>query len=153
MKLLARDSMSQLPARLTFGLGLGTSSRDLTGSVQVGFKYLSSIFTFDCTSNADITHRVDAANSAFQQIRQASIWSTRALTLSVNMQFFQFILMSVLLYSGKTWAVVKQHGSPLAVGPVGTISSVISAAGHSRFPDTVHQGRALQRVLIDHLSK
>ena len=31
------------------------------------------------------------------------------------MQFLQYIVMSVLLYSGFTWAVVKQHISPLAV--------------------------------------
>ena len=47
------------------------------------FKYLGSIFTSDCTLDAEITHRVVAANSAFQQLRRANIWSSRALTLSV----------------------------------------------------------------------
>ena len=66
--------------------------------------------------DAEIRHRVAAANSAFQQLRRANIWSSRALTLSVQMQFFQCIVMSVLLYSGEMWAVVKQlHISPLAV--------------------------------------
>ena len=79
------------------------------------FKYLGSIFTSDCTLDAKITHRVVAANSAFQQLRRANIWSSRALTLSVKMQFFQCIVMSVLLYSGKTWPFVQNHISPLAV--------------------------------------
>ena len=35
--------------------------------------------------------RVVAANGAFQQLRQANVWSSRALTLSVKMQFFQYI--------------------------------------------------------------
>ena len=78
-------------------------------------KYLGSVFTSDCTLDAEITHRVAAANSAFQQLRQASIWISRALTLSVKVQFLQCIIMSVLSYSGETWAVVKQHISPLAV--------------------------------------
>ncbi len=81
------------------------------------FKYLGSVFTSNCTLDAVITHGVAAANSAVQQLRRANIWSSRALTLSVKMQFFQCIGMSVLLYYGKTWAVVKQHISPLAVFP------------------------------------
>ena len=76
------------------------------------FKYLGSVFTSDCTY-AEITHPAAAANSAFQQLRRVNIWSSRALTLSVKMQFFQCIVMPVLLYSGETWAVVKQHISPL----------------------------------------
>ena len=61
------------------------------------FKFLGSIFTSDCTLDAEIKHRVAAGNSAFQELRQANIWSCRALTLSVKMQFFQCIVMSVLL--------------------------------------------------------
>ena len=79
------------------------------------FKYLGSIFTSDCTLDAEITHRVVAANSAFQQLRRANIWSSRALTLPVKMQFFQCIIMSVLLYAGETWPIVQKHISPLAV--------------------------------------
>ena len=48
-------------------------------------------------------------------IGQRNIWSSRALTLSVKMQFFQCIVVSVLLCPGETRAVVKQHISPLAV--------------------------------------
>ncbi len=79
------------------------------------FKYLGSTFNSDCTLDAEITHRVTAANSSFQQLRRVNVWSSRALTLFVKMQFFQCIVMSVLLHSGETWAVVKQHISPLAV--------------------------------------
>ena len=50
-----------------------------------------------CTLDAEITHSVAAANSALRQLRWANIWSSRALTLSVKMQF-----LSVLLYSGET---------------------------------------------------
>ena len=79
------------------------------------FKYLGSVFVSDCTLDAEITHQVAAANSASQQLRRDNIWSSRALTLSVRMQSFQCIAMSVLLYSGETRAVMKQHLSPLAV--------------------------------------
>ncbi|KAA6418079.1 MAG: hypothetical protein FRX49_11920 [Trebouxia sp. A1-2] len=34
------------------------------------FKYLGSVFTSDCTLDAEMTHRVTAANSAFQQLRR-----------------------------------------------------------------------------------
>jgi len=78
------------------------------------FKYLGSVFISDCTLDAELTHRVTAANSAFQQLSRVNIWSSRALTLFVKMQFPQCIVMSVLLCSGETWAVVKQHISPLA---------------------------------------
>lgn len=40
-------------------------------------RYLGSISTSDCTLDAEITHRVVAANSAFQQLRQSNIRSSR----------------------------------------------------------------------------
>ena len=76
---------------------------------------MGTIFTSDCTLDAEITHKVAVANGAFQQLRQANVWSSKALILSVQMQFFQCIVMSVLLYSGETWAALKQHISPVAV--------------------------------------
>ena len=79
------------------------------------FNYLGSIFTSDCTLDAEVTHRVGAANGAFQQLRRANIWSSKALTLSVEVQFFQCIVMSVLLCSGETWPVVQKLISPLTI--------------------------------------
>jgi len=70
------------------------------------------VFTSDCTFDAEITPRVAAANSAFQQLRRANIWSSEALTLSVRMQSFQCNVISVLLYSRETWAVVKHYMKP-----------------------------------------
>ncbi len=58
---------------------------------------------------------------AFQQLRRVNI-SSRALTLFVKMQFFQCVVMSVLLYSGETWAVVKQHIK--LAKPVGLIDRI-----------------------------
>ena len=64
------------------------------------FKCLGSIFTSDCTLDAKLKPRVaaPAGNSAFQQLRQANIWSSTALTLSIKMQFFQCIVMSILFF-------------------------------------------------------
>ena len=76
---------------------------------------MGSIFTSDCTLDAEITHKLAAATQgscckcAFQQLRQANVYSSRALTLSIQMQFFPCIVMSVLLYSGEAWAALKQH--------------------------------------------
>lgn len=66
------------------------------------FKYMGSIFTSDCTLDTKIMHRVIAAHDAFQQVRQANTWSSRAMTLSVQVQFFYCIVMSVLLSAGET---------------------------------------------------
>ena len=103
------------------------------------FKYLGSVFTSDCTLDAEITHRVAAANSAFQQLRRANIWSSRALTLSVKIQFFQCIVMSVsnLLYSGETWAVVKQHISPLAVFQMNCLRRICGIYLRDHVPNVV----------------
>ncbi len=51
------------------------------------YKYLGSVFTSDCTSDAETLHGVAAANSVFQQLRRANIWSSRALTLYVKTEF------------------------------------------------------------------
>ena len=63
------------------------------------FRHLGSVFASDCTQDAEITHRVAAANRAFQQLRQANIWSIRALTLSVKMQLLQCIVMSCMSHT------------------------------------------------------
>ena len=52
-----------------------------------------SIATCDCPLDAEITHRVALANSAFQQLNQANNWSSRASTLSVETESFQCIYM------------------------------------------------------------
>ncbi len=99
------------------------------------FKYLGSVLTSDCTSDAEITHQVAAANSAFQQLIRANIWSSRGLTLCVEMQFFQCIVMSVLLYSRETWAVVKQHISPLAVSRINCLRRICGTSLHDHMPN------------------
>ena len=125
-KLLSRSGKLPLPCMLRLCTGdlqsaqrsEGIEAQRSEGSegieVVSHVKYLGSVFTSDCTLDAEITHRVAAASSAFQQLRRANTWSSRALTLSVAMQIFQCIVMSVLLYFAETWAVVKQHISPLA---------------------------------------
>jgi len=122
------------------------------------FKYLGSVFTSDCTLDVEITHRVAAANSAFQQLRRANIRSSRALTLSVKMQFFQCIVMSVLLYSGETWAVVKKTKTFTPFGvprckPEATLvpETGVAAAQHIQFPGfacTYLTCRQLIRIVV-----
>ena len=67
----------------------------------------------DLRGNAPPCLQQEQAVASF--IGQPDIWSSRALTLSVKMHFFQCIVVSVLLCFGETQAVVKQHISPLAV--------------------------------------
>ena len=77
-----------------------------TLEVVSGFKYLGSIFSSDGTLDAEIAHRIASASSAFARLRQAKVWSSKALSLSAKMQFFQSIVMSVLLYGGETWTML-----------------------------------------------
>ncbi len=56
---------------------------------------------------------------------------------SVKMQFFQCIVMSVLLYSGETWAVVKQHISPLAVFQMNCLRRICGISLRDHVPNVV----------------
>jgi len=78
-----------------------------------------------------------AANSAFQQLRRANVWSSRALTLSVKMQFCRCIVMLVLLYSGETWAVVKQHIGSLAVFQMKCLRRICGMSLRGHVPNVV----------------
>ena len=69
-----------------------------TLEVVSGFKYLGSIFTSDSTLDAEIAHRIASASSAFARLRQAKVWSSKALSLSTKMQFLQSIVMSVIVW-------------------------------------------------------
>lgn len=48
--------------------------------------------------DAEVTHRIPAANVAFVRLRKAKVWSSRALSRSTKLQLFQSIVISVLLY-------------------------------------------------------
>ena len=51
------------------------------------------------------------------------------------MQLFQCIVMSVLLYSGETWAVVKQHISPLAVFQMNCLRCICGVSLRDHVPN------------------
>ena len=53
------------------------------------------------------------------------------------MQFFQCIVMSVLLYSGETWAVMKQHISPLAVFQMICLRRICGISLRNHVPNVV----------------
>ena len=57
--------------------------------------------------------------------------------MSVRVQFFQCIVMSVLLYSGETWAVVKQHISLLAVFRMNCLQRICGISLHDHVPNIV----------------
>ena len=72
------------------------------GSLVSSFKYLGSIFTSDGTIDAEVAHRIAAASIAFVRLRKAKVWSSRALSRFTKLQFFQSIVISVLLYGAET---------------------------------------------------
>ena len=79
------------------------------------FKYLGSIFTSDGTIDAEVAHRIAAANIAFVRLRKAKVWSSRALSHFTKLQFFQSIVISVLLYGAETWTLLNKHCAALSV--------------------------------------
>ena len=86
--------MQKLKLQMLIKLQMHNLAGGSTGG-HAEVKFLCSIFTPDCTLDAEIHHRVAAANSAFQELQHANIWYSTA--LSVKMQFLQCIVMSVLL--------------------------------------------------------
>ena len=78
------------------------------------FKYLTSIFTSDATIDAEVRHRIAAADVAFVRLRKAIVWSSRALSRFTKLQRFQSIVISVLLYGAETWTLNK-HSAALCV--------------------------------------
>ena len=54
--------------------------------------------TSDAAIDAEVRHRVAAANVAFVRVCKAKVWSSRALSRFTRLQLFQSIVISVLLY-------------------------------------------------------
>ena len=79
------------------------------------FAYLGCIFASDATIDAEVTHRIAAATVAFVRLRKATVWSTRALSRVTELQLFQSIVMSVLLYGAETWPLLNKHCAVLSV--------------------------------------
>ena len=93
------------------------------------FKYLGSVFTSDCTLDAEITHRVAAANSAFQHFRRASIWIFSALTLSFESAILSMHRhVSVVVFWRNMGCCEATHQ------PLGCFSHELLAAHLWRFP-------------------
>ena len=91
------------------------SIRDDKLEVVSSFKYLGSIFTSDDTIDAEVAHRIAAANLAFVRLRKAKVWSSRALSRFTKLQFFQSIVISVLLYGAETCTLLNKHCAALSV--------------------------------------
>ena len=83
--------------------------------VVSSFTYLGCIFASDATIDAEVTHQVAAAIVAVVRLRKAKVWSTRALSRFTKLQFFQSIVMSVLLYGAETWTLLNKHCAALSV--------------------------------------
>ena len=83
--------------------------------VVSSFKYLGCIFSSDATIDAEVRHRISAATTPFVRLRKAKVWSTKALSRFTKLQFFQSIVMSVLLYGAETWTVLNKHCAAVSV--------------------------------------
>lgn len=81
-----------------------------------GFKYPASIFTLTAHWMLKLA-LVASGSRAFACLRQANICSSKALWLSTQIQTYQLVVMSVLLYVGETWTVLDRH--------IGCLSAVL----------------------------
>ncbi len=100
------------------------------------YKYLGSVFTSDCTSDAETLHGVAAANSVFQRLRRANIWSARALTLHVKTQFLLMHchVSSAILW--RKWAVVSNTLGPLPVFQMKCLQHICGMSLRDHVPNT-----------------
>jgi len=61
--------------------------------------------------------------------------------------------MSVLLYSGETWAVVKQHISPLAVFQMNCLRRICGISLRDHVPNVVILNTVLVLMFLDLIIK
>ena len=71
------------------------------------FKYLGSLFTWNCKGNADVDSRVRLAGSAFGMLRKCvfaskSIWPQAKRAVDVN------LVLAILLYGSETWSLTEE---------------------------------------------
>ena len=78
-------------------------------------KWCLSSSTSRAVSSRLTAHCVASASSAFARLRRVEAWSSKALSSSTKVQFFQSIVMLVLLYGVETWTVLNRHLGPLSV--------------------------------------
>ena len=72
------------------------------------FKYLGSYVTNDCSMKEELTARIQATSCAFGRLRHR-IFDSNDLTYLTKVKVYNQCLMSLLMYSSKTWTLNYQQ--------------------------------------------
>ena len=68
----------------------------------VGFTYLGSIISNNCSIEREINNRISKASAAFGQLKDR-VYLNRNLKLKTKIKVYEAIVLSILLYSSETW--------------------------------------------------
>ena len=71
------------------------------------FVYLGSTISRDCTDEADVDARIDAAGNAFGALRE-KIFSSTMVTMKVKKFCYVALILSILLYGSECWTLTEK---------------------------------------------
>ena len=76
------------------------------------FTYLGSTVSRHVNIDEEVTCRIAEASSAFVRL-QSNIWERRGISLTTKMKLYWAVVITVLLYAGKSWAIYSRHARQL----------------------------------------
>ena len=71
------------------------------------FTYLGSIFSTDCTADAEVNQRIKRASASFSQIRKKVI-SNHNLRIATKVATYRAVCLSVLFYASETLTLYRR---------------------------------------------
>jgi len=71
------------------------------------FCYLGSLLTNTSSCDKEIRTRTGKANSAFKRLD--CIWRQKTLGLPIKIRLYESIVLAILLYCAKTWAITEAN--------------------------------------------
>ena len=112
------------------------------------FTYLGSIVSSNGRVKDDVDSRINKASSAFNKLRKY-LWNRREISLNTKMRIFNAVILSVLLYGGETWTLLKKDLDRLETFQMRCLRCIlhISRRDHQKNEDV--RSRCCQQPLIE----
>jgi len=110
------------------------------------FTYLTN----DGRVNTDIDSRINKASQAFNKLRNP-LWNRREISIRTKMRIFNAVIMSILLYGGETWTILKNDSSRLESFQMRCLRCILQITRRDRQRNTDIRDRCCQQPTVEGL--
>ena len=108
------------------------------------------IATTDGRVKTDIDSLINKASQAFNKLRNP-LWNRREISIRTKMRIFNAVIMSILLYGGETWTILKNDSSRLETFQLRCLRCILQITRRDHQRNTDIRDRCCQQPMVEGL--